>query len=169
MALLRRIAAGAGLAAAPAVLTTGLLREPTRVVGRIARAGAAVPAAGAGGSLQLARSAAEAGTRAVGTLVTGADPIPDGHVRQLTHVARSIGAPPTARATRRVWAGRQHVHIEVEAPAAEDRSEVRRALRRHLERLEGVQWATVNDVVGRVLVGIDDRQVSVDEVVGVVT
>ncbi|HEY4626115.1 MAG TPA: cation-translocating P-type ATPase, partial [Blastococcus sp.] len=183
MALLRRIEAartaagsvarlavtGTALAAAPAVVAAGLLAEPTRAAARLARGAADTTAAVAGGSLHLARSAAEAGTRAVGTLVTGADPIPDGHVRHLADVARSMVEPPTDRHTRRVWADRRHVHIEVEAPTAEDRSEVRRALRRHLERLEGVQWATVNDVVGRVLVGIDDRQVSVDEVVGVVT
>ncbi|MFL6093959.1 MAG: cation-translocating P-type ATPase, partial [Blastococcus sp.] len=169
MALLRRIAAGAGLAAAPAVLTTGLLREPTRVVGRIARAGADVTAAVAGGSLQLARSAAETGTRAVGTLVTGADPIPDGHVRSIGRVTRGLFEPPGARHTRRVFADRGHVAVEVAAPSTEDRAELRRALRRQLERLEGVEWATVNDVVGRVLVGIDDRRVSAEEVVGVVT
>src|SRR3954454_7642429 len=183
MALLRRIevartaagsvarlaVTGTALAAAPAVVAAGLLAEPTRAAARLARGAADTTAAVAGGSLHLARAAAEAGTRAVGTLVTGADPIPDGHVRHLADVARSMVEPPTDRHTRRVWADRRHVHIEVEAPTAEDRSEVRRALRRHLERLEGVQWATVNDVVGRVLVGIDDRQVSVDEGVGVVT
>src|SRR4051794_37581016 len=169
MALLRRIAAGAGLAAAPAVLTTGLLREPTRAVGRIARAGADVTAAVAGGSLQLARSAAQTGTRSVGTLVTGANPIPDGHVRSIARVARGMFEPPGARQTRRVFADRGHVAVEVAAPSTQDRSELRQALRRQLERLEGVEWATVNDVVGRVLGGIDDRRVSVEEVVGVVT
>jgi cation-transporting ATPase I len=183
MALLRRITAagsaagavarlaatGAGLAAAPAVLTAGLLAEPTRAAGRLARAAVDATTAVAGGSLQLAKAAAETGTRAVGTLVTGADPIPDGHVRSLAGVARGMLEPPLARHTRRVWADRGHVHVEVAAPSAEDRSEVRRALRRHLERLEGVEWTAVNDVVGRVLVGIDDRRVSVDEVVGVVT
>src|SRR3954449_10716060 len=169
MALLRRIAAGAGLAAAPAVLTTGLLREPTRVVGRIARAGADVTAAVAGGSLQLARSAAQTGTRSVGTLVTGANPIPDGHVRSIARVARGMFEPPGARQTRRVFADRGHVALEVAAPSTQDRSELRRALRRQLERLEGVEWATGNDVVGRGLVGIDDRRISVEDVVGVVT
>ncbi|SNR23966.1 cation-translocating P-type ATPase [Blastococcus mobilis] len=183
MALLRRIeaaraAAGAGvrlavsgaaLAATPALATAGLLAEPTRAAGRLARAGMDVTAAVAGGSLQLARSAAETGTRAVGTLVTGANPIPDGHVRSIGRIARGMFEPPEARQTRRVYADRRHVQIEVAAPAAGDQAEVRHALRRHLERLEGVQWATVNDVVGRVLVGIDDRRVSVDEVVGVVT
>src|SRR4051794_5908295 len=151
-----------GLAAAPAVLTAGLLSEPGRAATQLARSAA-------GGSLSLARKAAASGTRAVGTVVTGADPIPDGHVRHLADVVRGMLEPQMARHTRRVWAGRGHVHIEVAAPPAEEQPEVRRALRRHLERLEGVQWATVNDVVGRVLVAIDDRQISVEEVVGVVT
>src|SRR3954447_10554421 len=162
MALRRRIGAAAGsaarlavtgaaLAAAPAVLTAGLLAEPTRSAARVARA------------------AAETGARAVGTLVPGATPIPDGHVRSLAGVARGMLEPPVSRATRRVWADRGHVHVEVAVPATEDQAEVRSALRRHLERLEGVEWATVNEVVGRVLVAIDDRRVSVDEVVGIVT
>ncbi|TFV71925.1 cation-translocating P-type ATPase [Blastococcus sp. CT_GayMR19] len=183
MALLRRIEAargaaataarlavtGAVLASVPAVATVGLLAEPTRFAGRLARAAADTTAAVAGGSLHLAKAAAVSGTRAVGTVVTGSDPIPDGHVRHLADVARSMLEPPLARHTRRIWADRGHVHIEVAAPSAEEQPEIRRALRRHLERLEGVEWATVNDVVGRVLIGIDDRRVSVEEVVGVVT
>jgi cation-transporting ATPase I len=61
------------------------------------------------------------------------------------------------------------VHVEIAAPPAEQSAEVRSALRRQLERLEGVQWATVNDVVGRVLVAVDTRRVGVEDVVGVVT
>ena len=96
--------------------------------------------------------------------VTGADPIPDGHVRSIGAAARGMVEPPPARHTRRVWAhhdrGHGHVQVEVAAPDAEDQPEVRRALRRQLERLEGVEWATVNDVVGRVLVAVDERRVS---------
>src|SRR3712207_898384 len=77
--------------------------------------------------------------------------------------------PPDARHTRRLYADHRHVQVEVDVPEAEDRSEIRSALRRHLERLDGVEWATVNDVVGRGLVGIDSRRVSAEEVVGVVT
>jgi cation-transporting ATPase I len=165
----RLVAAGAGLAAAPAVLTAGLLAEPTRVGARLARGAAGATATVAGGSLHVARAAAVSGTRAVGTLVTGADPIPDGHVRGITTVARGMLEPPLARRTRRVWADRRHAHIEVAAPAADEQPELGRALRRHLERLDGVEWAAVNDVVGRVLVAFDDRRVSVDEVVGAVT
>src|SRR4051794_7786170 len=154
-AVARLALTGAALAAAPAVLTAGLLAEPTRA------------------AVRVARTAAEAGTRAVGTLVTGADPIPDGQVRSIGAVARGMLEPPPARHTRRVAAhhgqGHGHVQVEVAVPDAGDRSELRRALRRQLERLEGVEWATVNDVVGRVLVGIDDRRISVEDVVGVVT
>ncbi|MFD2091074.1 cation-translocating P-type ATPase [Blastococcus deserti] len=159
----------AALAITPAVVTPALLAEPTRAAARLARAGMDATAAVAGGSLHLARSAAETGTRAVGTLVTGANPIPDGHVRSIARIARGMFEPPEARHTRRVYADDRHVQVEVAAPDAGDRKEVRTALRRHLERLEGVEWATVNDVVGRVLVGIDDRRVSVEEIVGVVT
>src|SRR4051812_12495173 len=72
---------GAGLAAAPAVLTAGLLKEPSRVAAELARAAAGGTVAVAGESLHLAKRAALGGTRAVGTVLTGADPIPDGHVR----------------------------------------------------------------------------------------
>ncbi|NEK56385.1 cation-translocating P-type ATPase [Geodermatophilus sabuli] len=165
----RLLTAGAAMAAVPAVATAGLLAEPARAGARLARAAAGATAAVAGGSVSLARTAAVSGTRAVGTLVTGADPIPDGHLRSLADTARGMVESPTARRTRRVWAGSGHVQVEVAAPSAADQPEVRRALRRHLERLEGVQWATVNDVVGRVLVAVDDRRVRVEDVVGAVT
>src|SRR4051794_37929147 len=160
---------GAALAVAPAAVTAGLLAEPTRAAAKLARAAVDTTAAVAGGSLSLAKEAAVSGTRAVGTLVTGADPIPDGHVRQLGTVVRGMFEPPLSRRTRRIWADRGRAHIEVVAPSGEDAPELRRALRRALQRLDGVQWATVNDVVGRVLVAFDDRRVSVDDVLDVVT
>src|SRR5215218_6289276 len=168
-AVARLTTTGAALAVAPAVLTAGLLTDPARTAVRLARTGVDVGAAVAGGSLQLARTVAQAGTRGVGTLVTGANPIPDGHVRSIARVARGMFEPPGARHTRRMSADATYVQVEVAVPEAGDRAEIRRALRRHLERIEGVQWATVNDVGGRVLVGIDDRRVSAEEVVGGVT
>ncbi|UOY02372.1 HAD-IC family P-type ATPase [Blastococcus sp. PRF04-17] len=158
----RLTATGASLALGPAVLTAGLLEESTRFTARTVRSAAGV-------AKDVATKVALEGSRAVGTVVTGADPFPDGHVRGLVDVARGMLEPPLARTTRRVFRDRGHVQVEIAAPPAEDRPEVRRALRRHLERLEGVQWATVNDVVGRVLVAVDDRRVSVEDVVGVVT
>jgi len=56
----------------------------------------------AGGSLHLARAAAVPVARAVGTVVTGSDPLPDGHVRSLVDVARGMLEPPLARHTGRM-------------------------------------------------------------------
>src|SRR3954471_3975897 len=106
----------AGLAAGPGGVTAGLLAEPTRAAARIAR------------------SAAEAGTRVVGTLVTRADPMPDRRLSSLVSVARGLPEPPPTRPTRRVYADQHHVQVEVETPSTEDRSEVRRTLRHQLER-----------------------------------
>ncbi|SFE53594.1 HAD-IC family P-type ATPase [Blastococcus tunisiensis] len=152
-----RLAAGTGaLAAVPAVVGVGLLAESASLTKRVAR-----------GSLHLAKDTAVATTRAVGTLVTGADPLPGGHLHDLVDAARGMVEPPAARHTRRVWADRDRLQVEL---AADDETpEARRSLRRHLERLEGVEWATVNDVVGRVLVAVDARRVGIADVVGVVT
>ncbi|MGY1693117.1 HAD-IC family P-type ATPase [Geodermatophilus sp. SYSU D01105] len=157
---------GLGLAAAPALVTAGLLGGPARATVRTA---SEVGSAVAGATRHLAHSAAVTGTRAVGTLLTGADPVPDGHLHSLLDAARGMVEPPRHRHTRRVWADRGHVQMEVCAPSVEEQPEVRRALRRQLERLEGVQWATVNDVVGRVFVAFDERRVGVEDVVGAVT
>src|SRR4051794_40264844 len=146
---LRLAAIGAGLAAAPAVLTAGLVTDS-------ARAG-----------VRAVRTLAESATRAVGTVVTGADPMPDGHVHSLVDTARAMVAPPTARSTPRVWAERGHVQVELGVP--EGPPEARRSLRRALERLDGVSWATVNAVAGRVLVAVDERRIGLEDVVGVVT
>jgi cation-transporting P-type ATPase I len=169
----RLAVAGASLALAPVAVTAGLLGSSAGLPTRAVRSAAGAAGAVASGSLHLARTTALSGARAVGTVVTGADPFPDGHVRGMVDVARGMVEPPLARHTRRIWSGHDHGHghvqVEIAAPAAEDRPEIRRALRRHLERLEGVEWATVNDVVGRVLVAFDDRRVTAEDVVGVVT
>ncbi|MGY1743326.1 MULTISPECIES: HAD-IC family P-type ATPase [unclassified Blastococcus] len=170
--LARAVATGATTAPVPAVGTVGLLTGPARATTRLTRAATEAVSSTAG----LAREAAHAGARAAlpvaraaGTVVTGADPFPDGHVRDgVGATLHGLFEPPLARHTRRVWAEHGHAQVELAAPAAEQAPEVRSALRRHLERLEGVQWAAVNDVVGRVLVSFDERRVSVDDVVGAV-
>jgi cation-transporting P-type ATPase I len=166
MSLRRRIGsalgAAAGLAGAGVVVgagvTAGLVGGTAGLVEGTARA-----------SLSRAHAAVVTGTRAVGTLVTGADPLPDGHLHDLLDTARGMVEPPPARHTRRVWADRGRAQVELLVPDAQQAREVRSALRRHLERLEGVEWATVNDVVGRVLVAFDDRRVTVEDLVGTVT
>ncbi|MDK3258522.1 cation-translocating P-type ATPase [Blastococcus capsensis] len=157
------LAAGiAGLAAVPVLVGAGLLGETAGLTRSVARAGV-------NGSLHLAQSAATRTTRAVGTLVTGADPLPGGHLHDLVDAAKGMLEPPLARHTRRVWGDRDRLQIEVEDPTDDDAPGARRALRSHLERLEGVEWATVNDVVGRVMIAVDARRVTVEDVVGVVT
>ncbi|MGR6964658.1 HAD-IC family P-type ATPase [Geodermatophilus sp. URMC 61] len=145
------VVAGAGVTAGLVGGTAGLVEGPARAV------------------LSRAHAAAVTGTRAVGTLVTGADPLPDGHLRDIVDTVRGMVEPPPSRHTRRVWADRGRVQVELCVPDAQEAPEVRSALRRHLERLEGVEWATVNDVVGRVLVAFDDRRVTVEDLVGTVT
>ncbi|SDD49897.1 cation-transporting ATPase I [Geodermatophilus telluris] len=132
--------AGAGLAALPALAAADLLGSTTRAV-------------------------AAPGVRAVGRLVTGADPLPTGRVRELAAVARGMLEPPHARRTPRVWAGPGVVQVEVPEPAPDAPPDAGRALRERLERLDGVHWAAVNEVVGRVLVAVDERRVGVGDVV----
>jgi cation-transporting P-type ATPase I len=83
-------------------------------------------------------------------------------------VARAMFEPPQARHSRHVWASGGHTHVELAAPPVESR-ELGRAVRRQLERLDGVEWAAVNDAVGRVLVAFDRKRVRVEDVVGVIT
>ncbi|SFL14363.1 cation-translocating P-type ATPase [Geodermatophilus ruber] len=179
MSLLRRITsvpstAGAAArlaAAAPtgAVLAAGLLGETARTARGTVRAAVGAGAALARDSLALTRTVVVSGTRAVGTLVTGGDPLPEGHLHDLVDAAQGMVEPPLARHTRRVWVDRGRVQIELCTPAEGEPPDARRTLRRHLERLEGVEWATVNDVVGRVLVAFDARRITAEDVVGAVT
>ncbi|SHN55451.1 cation-transporting ATPase I [Geodermatophilus obscurus] len=166
MALRRRI--GSALGAAAALAGAGVVAGAGVTAGLVGGTAGLVEGA-ARASLSRAHAAAVTGTRAVGTLVTGADPLPDGRLHDLLDAARGMLEPPPARHTRRVWADRGRVQVELLAPDAEESPEVRSALRRHLERLEGVEWATVNDVVGRVLVAFDERRVTPADLVGAVT
>ncbi|WP_106276346.1 HAD-IC family P-type ATPase [Geodermatophilus tzadiensis] len=171
---------GAGLAAVPAVVGADLLgatvRTSARTSVRTVRAAADLSAAVAGRSAGLARSVAgpgvkavaRPGVRAVGRLVTGADPLPTGHVRELADVVTGMLEPPQARRTPRVWAGPGVVQVEVPEPAPDAPPDAGRTLRERLESLEGVRWAAVNEVVGRVLVAVDEGRVGVDDVVDTV-
>src|SRR3954469_9953887 len=130
---------GTGLAAAPAVLTAGLVTGSARATGR------------------TAKTLAESAARVVGTVVTGADPMPDGHVHSLVDAVKAMVEPPTTRHAPRVWADRGHVQVELGVPTAEESPEVRRTLRHALERLDGGSWATVKAVAGRGLVAVGGR------------
>ncbi|MBM7808923.1 cation-transporting ATPase I [Geodermatophilus bullaregiensis] len=152
---------GASLAAVPALVTADLLGASTRTSARAVRAAAGLTDR----SVDRARTAAVSGVRAVGTLVTGADPLPTGRVRDLAVAARGLFEPPDQRRTPRTWADSGFVQVEVPEPAPDAPPDAGRVLRERLERLEGVRWAAVNEVVGRVLVAVDQRRVGVDDVV----
>jgi cation-transporting ATPase I len=163
------IGTGLGLAADSVSLTAGVVAGSARVGARAARAAADTSLAVATDSFGLARNVGIEGLRVAGTLVTGSDPVADGRLARLADVARGMFEPPQARHSRRVWASGGRTHVELAAPAVEQGPELGRAVRRQLERLDGVEWAAVNDVVGRVLVGFDQKRVRVEDVVGVVT
>jgi cation-transporting P-type ATPase I len=152
----------AGLVAGTAKVGTGAALAATQ-------AAAGTTAAVAGSSMRLARSVAIESVRFAGTVVTGSDPLADARPQEVVEAARALFEPPEERHHRRVWVDGGHAHVELAEPAVEGGEEVRRTLRRQLERLEGVEWATVNDVVGRVLVAFDQRRIRVEDVLGVVT
>ncbi|QYN32535.1 cation-translocating P-type ATPase [Pseudonocardia sp. DSM 110487] len=139
------------------------------LVAGTAKVGTGTAVAVAGGSMRLARSVAVEGVRFAGTAVTGSDPLADGRPERVAEAARALFEPSEERHHRRVWVDGGHAHVELAEPAVEGGDEVRRTLRRQLERLEGVEWATVNDVVGRVLVSFDQRRIRLEDVLGVVT
>ena len=155
-------ATGVGLAAGTAALAGSLVAPPVRQ----ARATAGAVAESA---VYTATVLAKAGARAAGAVITGVDDATDGNLERLTEAGKAMFEPPDARRSRRVWVSRGRAHLELAAPAVEGGPSVRRALRRQLERLDGVEWAAVNDAVGRVLVTFDDRRVRVDDVVEVIT
>jgi cation-transporting ATPase I len=147
----------AGTATLAGSLTTSLLTPPARG----ARAAAESAVHGVSGS-------AAGLVRAAGRFVTGADDAADVTLERIAEAGRSMFDPPTSREHRRVWVSKGRAHLELATPAVEGDPSVRRTLRRHLQRLDGVEWAAVNGVVGRVLVTFDEGRVSVDDVVAVV-
>jgi cation-transporting ATPase I len=177
-AVVARLAAGATrrftgkgleLAASSVSLTAGLIAGSARAGARAADTAAGTTAAVVADSLELARNVGVESIRTAGALVTGSDLVADGRLARLADIARGMFEPPHARHTRRVWTGHGRAHVELAASAVGADREVGRALRRELERLDGVEWAAVNDVVGRVLVAFDDKQITVEDVVGIVT
>ncbi|MGY1780034.1 HAD-IC family P-type ATPase [Geodermatophilus sp. SYSU D01036] len=155
---------GAQVAAAPAVLTAGLLGVSTRAAVRTAEG---LTSRIAGRPVDLTQ-AAVSGVRAAGTLLTGADPLPTGRLRELARVAAGMFEPDGGRQTPRVWADAGLLQVELPECAPGAPPDAGRTLRARLERLDGVQWATVNEVLGRALVAVDTRRVGVDDVLGTV-
>lgn len=72
------------------------------------------------------------------------------------------------RRQRRVWVGDGRAHIEVRAVHRPGHEDVARHLEHVLEDVEGVHWAQVNAVVGRVVVVFDPDGPSLDDLLDVV-
>ncbi len=74
----------------------------------------------------------------------------------------------SGRRRRRVWAGSGKAHIEVRGVHRAGTEALARDVERALHAAEGVQWAQVNALTGRVVVAFDPDGPSVDDLVDVV-
>ena len=72
------------------------------------------------------------------------------------------------RRRRRCWVGDGKAHIEVKTARREGSEELHERLRRELERLEGVHWAEVNAIAGRVVVAFDGESTDPADLVDVI-
>ncbi len=74
----------------------------------------------------------------------------------------------SGRQRRRVWTGRGKAHIEVRAVHRSGMEALAADVERALHAAEGVQWARVNAITGRVIVAFDPDGPSLDDLVGIV-
>src|ERR1035437_9357335 len=72
------------------------------------------------------------------------------------------------RRHRRVWVADGRAHIEVRAVCRPVQAHVARHVERALRDVEGVHWAQVNAVVGRVVIVFDPEGVDTDDLLGVI-
>jgi cation-transporting ATPase I len=85
----------------------------------------------------------------------------------LSALADRLLAPPGRRSRRR-WAGHGRAHIEVKGVHRPENAGLARQVEGKLAQLEGVDWAEVNAIVGRVIVAFDDDKLSVDDLIEVI-
>ncbi|MGZ4489539.1 MAG: HAD-IC family P-type ATPase [Nocardioidaceae bacterium] len=76
--------------------------------------------------------------------------------------------PGRLRFARRSWVGHDRAHIEVRGAHEVGNEAFSRHLEDELHQVEGVHWAEVNAVVGRVVVAFDGDQVELDDLVEVI-
>ena len=76
--------------------------------------------------------------------------------------------PSLGRRHRRAWVGDGRAHIEVRASSRPGSEPLAERLKGRLEQVEGVDWAEVNGVVGRVVVAFDPGSTDVDAVLDAV-
>ncbi|MGE5288642.1 MAG: HAD-IC family P-type ATPase [Micromonosporaceae bacterium] len=78
------------------------------------------------------------------------------------------GKLPAGRRQRRNWVRGGRAHIEVKGAHLPDKVDFVRHVEDELARLEGVHWAEVNAIAGRVVVAFDPEQVGVGSLIEVV-
>src|SRR6478672_810447 len=92
-----------------------------------------------------------------------------GRTREGESPAGSVQARAVAgRRRRRSWSGNGRAHVEVRGIHEQGRAGVARHLERELARLEGVDWAAVNQITARVVVAFDEDQVDLPDILDVV-
>ena len=126
----------------------------------LARAALHVPAAAADAASSLAAKGAELGARTTATGVrTG--------VRHTSHVLGAFASLASGGRRRLVWAhgGRAHIQTNGLGGGGERHRRYVRALTEALRGLEGVDWAEVNAVTGRVMVTYAEGSVDPDDLV----
>ncbi|WP_433245422.1 cation-translocating P-type ATPase [Actinomadura nitritigenes] len=129
----------------------------------LARAVLNVPAAAADAASSLAAKGAELGARTTATGVrTGA--------RHTSHVLGAFASLASGGRRRRVWAhgGRAHIQANGLGGGGERHRRYVRALTEALRALEGVDWAEVNAVTGRVLVTYAEGAVDPADLVSII-
>ena len=87
-----------------------------------------------------------------------------------TALAAIAGRLPISpgRRQRRRWVGNGRAHIEVRGIHRPENHPAASGLEAALAELDGVQWAQVNTVAGRVVVAFEPGQVDVDEICDVI-
>ena len=89
-----------------------------------------------------------------------------GVVTGLANLLGSVTNPD--RRQRRLWVSEGRAHIEVRGLHRFDADELRDKVATALEALEGVQWAQVNAITGRVAVVFDGEALSGEDLLGIV-
>ena len=106
----------------------------------------------------------ELGTRAVGGVITSAA---DALVRPARGVAEWL-RHPSGRRNRRVSVVGDRAHIEVRGLGDPKRPGLHAAVRKAVEELDGVDWAEVDAIVGRLVFVFDPESVELDDVLSTI-
>jgi cation-transporting ATPase I len=85
----------------------------------------------------------------------------------LSALADRLSAPPGRRSRRR-WTGHGRAHIEVKGISRPENAGLTRQLEDKLAQLDGVDWAEVNAVTGRVIVAFDDGKLGTRDLIEVI-